>query len=335
MKKPNKEAPDPQARKYQLTINNPDNKGFTHAAIHAAIQSLKSTIYYCMADERGAEGTLHTHIFIAFAAPVRFSTIKNLFPAAHIEKALGSCEENRNYIMKTGKWVDSAKGETSIPGTFEEYGQLPHDGQRSSGGGIMTTIYAMVKAGASDVDILESYPQAMMYLDRIQRVRQALVAEKYAHEFRQLEVSYVWGPTGTGKTRGVMEKYGYENVSRVTDYSHPFERYRGEDIILFDEYRSQLDIASMLNYLDGYPVQLPCRYANKQACYTKAYIISNIPLSQQYIDVQYNEPETWAAFLRRIHHVVEYTADGYNVEPVAVQEVLPGFVEINDDGIPF
>lgn len=334
MKKNPKETTDPQARKYQLTINNPSDKGITHDTIRAAIETLKSTLYYCLADERGA--ILHTHIFIAFAAPVRFSTIKNLFPAAHIEKALGSCEDNRNYILKCGKWSETDKGETRIPGTFEEFGQLPHDGQRSSGGGIMTTIYAMVKAGATDLEILEVYPTAMLYMEKIQRVRQALVAEKYAHEFRQLEVSYVWGPTGTGKTRGgVMEKYGYENVSRVTDYSHPFERYRGEDIILFDEYRSQLDISEMLNFLDGYPVQLPCRYVNKQACYTKVYIISNIPLSQQYIDVQYDEPATWAAFLRRIHRVVEYTADGYNVKPVAVQEVLPGFVEINDDGIPF
>ena len=334
MKKNNKETPDPQARKYQLTINNPDNKGFTHAAIHAAIQSLKSTIYYCLADERGAEGTLHTHIFIAFAAPVRFSTIKNLFPAAHIEKALGSCEDNRAYILKCGKWAESDKAETSIPGTFEEVGQLPHDGQRSTGG-IMNTIYAMVKAGATDLEILEVYPTAMLYMEKIQRVRQALVAEKYSREFRQLDTTYVWGPTGTGKTRGVMEKYGYDNVYRVTDYSHPFERYTGEDILLFDEFRSQLQLYEMLNYLDGYPLQLPCRYANKTACYTKVFLISNVPLKEQYIDVQYDEPATWAAFLRRIHQVVEYTADGYNIEPVTLQEVLPGFTEIDDDGIPF
>ena len=41
-------------------------------------------------------------------------------------------------------------------------------------------------------------------------------------------------------------------------------------------------------------------------------------------------------FLRRIHHVVEYTAEGCNAEPVPVQEALPGFTEINEDeGLPF
>ena len=61
--------------------------------------------------------------------------------------------------------------------------------------------------------------------------------------------------------------------------------------------------------LDGYPLALPARYANRQACYTTVYIISNIDLSQQYKNVQETEPATWKAFLRRIHHVVEQNRD--------------------------
>ena len=63
----------------------------------------------------------------------------------------------------------------------------------------------------------------------------------------------------------------------------------------------------MLNYLDGYPVELPCRYANKVACYTKVYLVSNIPLDEQYPNVQQNEPESWKAFNRRIHEVRSMT----------------------------
>lgn len=133
-----------------------------------------------------------------------------------------------------------------------------------------------------------------------------------------------------------MEEHGYDKVCRVTDYDHPFERYNGEDTIVFDEFRSQLRISDMLNYLDGYPLMLPCRYANRQACYTKVYLISNVPLEQQYRGVQMDEPLTWKAFLRRIHHVVEYTAEGCNSEPLPVQEALSGFTEIIDDqGLPF
>ena len=77
-----------------------------------------------------------------------------------------------------------------------------------------------------------------------------------------------------------MDKHGYKNVFRVTNYAHPFDGYRGERVLLFDEFRSSLPLADMLKYLDGYPLMLPCRYADKVACFTEVYIISNIPLEQ-------------------------------------------------------
>lgn len=315
-----------------LRCRHPLDKGFTHTKITEELQALKSLVYYCMADESGQ--THHTHIFCAFSSGVRFSTLKARFPEAHLEAARGSVAQNRDYIAKAGKWENDRKHGTRIPGTFEEWGDIPeeHQGRRTD----IDDLYQMVKEGATDLEILEVHPRAMMYLDKIERVRQTLKAEKYATEFRRLDVTYIWGPTGTGKTRGVMEENGYDKVCRVTDYDHPFERYNGEDVIVFDEFRSQLRISDMLNYLDGYPLMLPCRYANRQACYTKVYLISNVPLENQYRGVQMDEPLTWKAFLRRIHHVVEYTAEGCNAEPVPVQEALSGFTEINDDeGLPF
>ena len=54
---------------------------------------------------------------------------------------------------------------------------------------------------------------------------------------------------------------------------------------------------------------LPCRYEDKVACFTEVYIISNIPLEQQYPNVQVEEPESYAAFLRRINEKYEMLAD--------------------------
>ena len=70
----------------------------------------------------------------------------------------------------------------------------------------------------------------------------------------------------------------------------------------------------MLSYLDIYPVYLPARYSDRVACYDTVYITSNLPLEQQYVIEQTDRPETWKAFLRRIHTVVEYRADGSTVE---------------------
>lgn len=295
---------DTQARKYQLTLNNPADKGYTRVLIKEKLSAFQSAIYWCMGDEIGLdEQTLHTHIFIAFSAPVRFSTIKNAFPEAHIEKSLGTAEENRDYITKSGKWENSDKHGTVIADTFEEWGTLPEErqGRRSD----LTLLYALIKSGASNFEILEENPNFLIRLSDIEKVRQTIHAEENRTKWRDLEVTYLYGPTGIGKTRGVMERFGYDHVCRVTDYAHPFETYRGEDVIIFDEFRSQLDIADMLNYLDGYPVTLPCRYNNRQACFTKVFIISNIQLSEQYPTSRLEQPETWEAFCRRIHKIEE------------------------------
>ena len=78
-----------------------------------------------MADEIAETGTKHTHLFIYSESPIRFNTLKKLFPIAHIEKAYGSVQDNREYIKKEGRWKDTDKSETSIPGSFEEAGIIP------------------------------------------------------------------------------------------------------------------------------------------------------------------------------------------------------------------
>ena len=56
---------DKQGRKWQITINNPQDKGLDHDAIKLALDDLRSLDYYCMADEVGLEThTPHTHLFI-------------------------------------------------------------------------------------------------------------------------------------------------------------------------------------------------------------------------------------------------------------------------------
>ena len=306
-------ANDTQSRKWQLTINNPTEKGFTHERIRAELGCLKSVIYWCMADEIGENGTYHTHVYIQGKGAMRFSTIKKRFDSAHIEMAKGTALQNREYVAKSGKWEKDKKHETCVDGTFEEWGEMPVERQGARND--LADLHAMVKEGLSDYDILEQMPEAMLQLDKIQLTRQVIVQEKYKNSWRDLTCAYIYGDTGTGKTRSVMEKYGYENVFRVTDYFHPFDNYRGQDVIIFEEFRSGFRIADMLNYLDGYPLELPCRYVNKYACYTKVYIISNIPLSEQYR----NQPqESFNAFLRRINYVLHYTLQGIRKSTIEI-----------------
>lgn len=299
---------DSQSRKWQITLNQPAAKGITHETIKNTIKETKSIKYYCMADEIGLEThTPHTHIFI-YCSRLRFSTIKRMFPEGHIERAYGTVEENRNYIRKDGKWAEDEKADTSVKGSFEEFGEIPEEpgaGYRAD----IAEIYRQIEDGMSNAEIMARNPEAAQFIHKMDKIRQEILEAEYRDIWRDLTVTYIFGPTATGKTRGVMENHGYSSVYRVTDYSHPFDRYAQEPVLCLDEFRSSLMLGDMLDYLDGYPLALPARYANRQACYETVYIISNIDLKAQYPLVQDNEPATWKAFLRRIHHVIEYRKD--------------------------
>lgn len=288
-----------KSRKYQLTFNNPAQHGFTHTVIKTTLASFPGIQYWCMCDEVGEQGTPHTHLYLYSPNAILFSTLHQRFMGAHIEPARGSHRENRDYIRKEGRWLDDAKRETNLPDTFEESGDLPPE--RDKRESVSSEILEMVRNGASNAEILTQYPSAMNRLQHIETARQTLLEERFRSQWRELQVTYLWGKTGVGKTRSVMELYGYGNVYHVTNYAHPFDNYRGQSAILFDEFRSSLPIADMLKYLDGYPLMLPCRYSDKVACYTKAFLVSNIPLSDQYPNVQVTEPETYRAFCRRIN----------------------------------
>jgi hypothetical protein len=302
-----------QSRKWHLIINNPTD--YSHKRIFEIIrENFCSIIYFCMAQEQGK--TLHTHLYMLFSGGVRFQTIKKHFPTAHIEAAQGSSLENRTYIAKEGKWENNEKCDTKIEGTFEEWGVMPVE--RQGGVGVEAIIIERIQEGATNAEILLEFPHYLRGIRDVEYVRQSLKAEENRDKWRDLETIYIFGGTGLGKTRYVMDGFGYSNVYAVNNYKHPFDGYTGESVMLFDEFCSGIRIQDMNNYLDGYPLALPARYSNKQACYERVFIISNLDLLQQYKHEQLHQPEIWAAFLRRIHKVIHFMRDGsrreYNTE---------------------
>lgn len=322
---------------YQLTINAPLEKGYDHKKIIDTFRNnFKTILYFCMADEKGSH--FHTHIFIVFSSRVRFSMVKRYFPEAHIEKCRGTVSDNVNYIKKSGKWeLDEEKQEKKIEGTFEEYGNQPPDtkGKRSD----MSELYQMVMDNMTNAEIIANNQDYILQIDKLDKVRTTILTEKYKETVRlDLEVVYISGATGTGKTRGVFEKNGYSNVYRVTDYQHPFDGYNCQPVICFDEFRSSLKLKDMLLYCDIYPLELPSRFTNKFACYNKIYIVSNWELERQYHEMQREDSESWEAFLRRIHRVIVYGKDGSITEYDSVDSYFSRneFMRVDDNvKLPF
>lgn len=304
-----------QSRKWSLVINNPLEAGLDHAAIREILHRF-SPAYFCMADEIATTGTYHTHIFLYSPSPMRFSTIKGRFPTAHIEKAYGSAKDNRDYIRKEGRWAETDKAETSVADTFEEWGDLPSEKEEASPD--KYRLLQSLREGMTPLEAVEDNPDRFYHYREIETVRQSILEDTYSTIMRQVEVTYLFGASGTGKTRGIFERHNPKSICRITDYGGRngvrFDAYRCQDVLVFEEFHFQIPISAMLNYLDVYPIMLPARYNDRVACYTTVYLTSNIPLEAQYQEIQRYQLETWYAFLRRIHNVIEYLPDGSTVQ---------------------
>ena len=291
--------------RYLITINNPLEHGLNSQLIKDTLLNL-NPVYACYSDEIGLEEhTPHCHVYLCFDNARSFNTIKGIFPSAHIDESKGTHEQNRDYVFKIGKWANDEKADTNIIDSHWEIGNCPSSkqGKRND----LIAINDCIENGMSASDIIKEYPQYSFSYDKINSLINVHKGVEYKDIFRNLHNIYLSGTTGSGKTRTIMETYGYSNVYRVTDYKNPFDSYNYQPVILFDEFRSDISCKDMLKYLDGYPIELPCRYSNKQACYTITFIVSNIPLEQQFIDIKYNEKETFHAFLRRIDNVIFFS----------------------------
>lgn len=305
-----------QSRKYQLTINSPVQHGITDELVKDILGNMLTLNYFCFSHEVGNEKAReHMHIFLYSQSPIRFGTIKNKFPVAHIERAYGSVKENRDYVAKVGKWQETEKAKTSVKDSFFEWGNCPDENEERAPDQV--EIMRMIQAGNTTLEIIQKKQKYLFRGKDLDNLREICNREKYSNKMREVETIYVFGKTGVGKTRFVYENHNISNVCRVTNYrngSISFDAYSGQEILAFDEFRSQIPISEMLCYLDRYPVQLPARYMDRTACNKKVYILSNLSVEEQYRDIQINSRETWHAFLRRLSKIIEMKEDGKIIE---------------------
>lgn len=344
MENATKKRKDTQSRAWSLCFQNVDSTGYTIERISGILHSIPTLVYFCAGKEVGVKtGRLHIHVYFKTLNPMKFSTLRNYtFKDADvdIQQSKGTAQENRDYCFKEGKWMGDPKEDQRLddPDARVEWGELPvtHSGKRTD----LEILVQLIRDGLSDSEIIARNASYMRMLSHIARTRQAIRADEVKDQWRDIDVTYCFGATGTGKTRYYMEKEGYSNCYRITNYKPQsvWDGYNMQDVVIWDEFRGQLPISSMLVYLEGYPnFSLSARYCDKVAMYHRCVIISNMPLEDQYQDIQRESPETWQAFLRRINRVVHYKSMDEIIEYDSANAYLnrdEGFRPVNGD-IPF
>lgn len=277
-------------RRWTLTLNNPTD------AEYASVNKLETRYvkYAIFAQEVGEKGTPHIQGFIHFKNAKTLTATKKFLGSDrwHLIASNGTDYENREYCTKAD--------EDAV-----EFGEIPLEHGPIDA---WEDILQMVEGGFNNRQIVRKYPGIA--------IRCQAAIEKYRTEFewaemrawRDVEVEYIAGPTGCGKSRKALyNDDGTVNtdVYRCTNAKNPFDKYDGESTIVFEEFRSQFTCRDMLNWIDGHPLLLPARYADRMAKFTKVIILSNWTFAEQYHTVMDSSPETYKAWQRRVSTITE------------------------------
>lgn len=252
--------------------------------------------YVCQL-EQGDGGFVHWQGFINNEQPISFDTLKRKFRQIHLESVRGSDIQAYRYVTKletalgfnqAGERVLVADNPQAVKITCSSGDWRGFEALKDTRLDMKphTHIHVLLKQGMTAEEIIDQYPDYTLRYAAIREAEKGLERKRKAQENKLkkrwetekrlgIEVFYIYGAAGAGKTRHVVDTEGIGRVYMVTDYRHPFDNYNGEDVLSLEEYYGQIQTDYLLKLLDIYPVQLGARYWNKWAYYQRVYIVSN------------------------------------------------------------
>lgn len=152
---------------------------------------------------------------------------------------------------------------------------------------------------------------------RLQNIAEERMKQRKAAG-QQVEVIWIYGEAGTGKTRLAKEQTAKRNTPYyITGSSRdPFQRYNGEDVIIYDEARPpDIRFSDLLKLLDPYgeDVSAPSRYYDKAICAAVYFITSPYSPLEFYKEIMGEDWETqkdgFDQLLRRLSLVLHVTKE--------------------------
>lgn len=226
--------------------------------------------------ELGEGGFLHWQILVAFAKKKSLAAVRDCFGPYHFELSRSSAANE--YV-----WKD----DTAVEGTRFELGTRPID--RSC-----ATDWESIWNSAQSGDLLAIEASIRVRSYRTLRAIEADFAKPLGME---RTCSVFWGPTGTGKSRRAWEEAGmdaYPKDPRTKFWCG----YDGQENVIIDEFRGNIDISHLLRWLDRYPVIVEIKGASRVLRAKKIWITSNVDPRLWYPELDHL---TLEALLRRLN----------------------------------
>ena len=253
--------------------------------------------------EIGDNGTPHMHMVLEDPSKVRFSALQKLFKGIHIEPTRGTKEQAEDYINKRGRFEE--KNHTVVVPAIYHGTIKANQGARND----LDVIQELLEQGKT--------PNEIMDISIHYRKYETLIRKQFnrmrSKDMNLRTVTTYWhvGESGCGKSHSLLtlkEQYGAENIYFLTDYENGgFDNYCAEKVLFMDEFKGNMRFQILLNYLDVYPIQIHCRYANSNAFWTEVHITSVFPPEEAYnfmVEESQRNKDKIQQLLRRIHAIV-------------------------------
>ena len=283
--------------KYEAVVKRPYFKDYD--SVRKFFENLEDCKYCCGQLEIGnAENTKHIQSFVVFKNPKSFDRVRVLFPTAHIDVANGTNTQCRDYCTKN---------ETKVEEPFE-FGTFAEMRARTD----VKNFFDLLDSGATDMELRELYPQ--LYLKEFKKLNELRLARRkeiYSKQCRDVEVTYIYGLSGVGKSTYVNGLVVNDSVFRVDSFDNSaFTDYSGEDTLVIDEFKGQFNLQFMNRLLDCFPLKVRGLCSLLPACFTKVYIVSNFSYNELYKPQQIENAGQYAGFVRRLNNIIKVEKDG-------------------------
>lgn len=290
-----------RSRGWLFTINNP-------SSTEVPREWDKGRVRFCIWQlERGQLcGTPHLQGYCLFDTPTSLASVKVLDSGAHWEPRLGSHKQARDYCSKS---------DTRVEGPFQ-YGEEPAQGKRND----LDSLKEAVDAGSTEADLWEVNFSAMVKFNRgireYKRLRSGVRTWK-------TEVTVLWGPTGTGKSKTALDQYPgafwKRSTAGGTDWWDGYDCH--EDVVI-DEFYGWIRWDMLLRLLDRYPLTLDTKGGAVSFVARRIIITSNCHPSTWY---NYDGKKQYATLERRLDKIGYIESLG--MDPVFEEkQPLPGRV---------
>lgn len=259
--------------------------------------------------EVGDSGTPHMHMVLEDPAKARFTALQKLYPGIHIEPTRGNKKQASDYINKVGAFEE--KGHTVlVPAKFK--GEIKAtQGARND----LQAIEQMIEEGLTPNQIMDI---SINYRNYESLIRKAFFSKRSKDTPAKRDVTVYWhtGESGSGKSYTYVqlcEDHGEDQVYLMSDYDvGGLDLYCGEPILFMDEFKGSMKFQVLLNYLEGYKIQIHCRYANARALWNEVHITSIYPPDEVYtfmVEADRRDRDRLSQLLRRIHTIIYHYKD--------------------------